>query len=556
MVRVAFTVRSTTAASGGSWLRGARPVGVDEDTALRQDRLALAPTGVTFNVAYLDAQLVEYGEVLLTWGGIPIPGALTASPAITSTLLVYSELGPPQTLGQGIVLSETNLVGVTTDVFSVLHTSESLPLGVRPGHWAYYSLFGQFQSIGDAGYYERLASIEVLPPIDYGSTELLWQRIPPFYREQDATEQYMHEFLSIFGFDMDRMRTMLDYLMTAKDPAIADVAALAALAQQMASMLDSTDLGTIRLRKLMNDIGYFQRSKGTPDSLEFWAKALTNGDVVIDSTDHTIILFSQRTNYITVPKTGAGVLTVRAADVPEATIATAVPFSPSAFGSSHPYAPSGTVYGASPGISYALIHCTDVVPIHLGDHVAVSIHSGIGANALVWARLVNDVGQTIGIDYATTQAGGVKAADVRATGVPTAISPDFYTLAYVEFLVQIGPTVLNGVTQPPLDLRNILIEVNNLGSYFDGSTVRGGWLVDQFATISDYRWESTPNASRSLYAEEYERTKGIVDAILFKAFPINEAAKYSITSYDGVRGIDDSDVLIWDLGYWDKGVWG
>jgi hypothetical protein len=545
MARVSFTVRSTTAASGGSFLRVQRPAGTDEDSALRQDRLVLAPQTFEAQAAYLDAELVEYGEVILTWGGLPILSALTSDPSITTTLLVYSELGPPQTLAQGVILAEISIVAITTDVFSVTHTTETRPLGVHPGHWAYYSLFGRFQSTSGDDYYERLASIEVLPPINYGSIDLLWQRIPPFYREQDLTvEDYMKQFLSVFGFDMDRIRTLLDYLMTAKDPAIADVAALAALAQQMASMLLSTDLGTIRLRKLMNDIGYFQRSKGTPDSLEFWAKSLTNGNVLIDQDDHTVTVMSQRVNYIINPKTGIGIRLVRAADVPEANITNAVPFSPNAFGTAHPYAPSGSVFGASPGIQYAMVHFTDIVPVHLGDHVALSIQSGIGTDALVWARVVDAAGVTMGIEYATSIANGFKAADVNIIGGSATV----YTNAYVECLVQIGGS-------PPLDMRNILVEVNNLGPYFDGSTVRGGWLVDQFASVGDYRWESAPNASRSLYAEEYERTKGIVDALLFNAFPINEAAKYTIKSYDGVPGITNSDGLIWDIGHWDQGVW-
>jgi hypothetical protein len=118
----------------------------------------------------------------------------------------------------------------------------------------------------------------------------------------------------------------------------------------------------------------------------------------------------------------------------------------------------------------------------------------------------------------------------------------------VEFMVKIDDP-------QALDLQNILIERNHLGGYFDGSTVRGGWLIDA-SSVSDYRWEGAPFASRSLYADEYKRTNGIVDAVLFDAFPINEAAKYTVATYKGIPGVDDADVLIWDRSRWDEGVWG
>jgi hypothetical protein len=206
--------------------------------------------------------------------------------------------------------------------------------------------------------------------------------------------------------------------MTAKDPLLADSAVLNALGDQMAAILEGNDLGTSRLRAFMNDIGYFGRAKGTPPSLRFWGKSLTEGDVKISSDTYTVKLLSQRVNYITDPKDGTGIISVRAASPTEADVGQALPFTDTSFSGGHPYSPSGTIFASAAGISYVMVRVASLVPIHLHDHVALSIHSGVGTDAVKWARLVTQDGLEVGAQPNPTRAAGAKAFDVEViTGV-------------------------------------------------------------------------------------------------------------------------------------------
>lgn len=109
------------------------------------------------------------------------------------------------------------------------------------------------------------------------------------------------------------------------------------------------------------------------------------------------------------------------------------------------------------------------------------------------------------------------------------VAPDAeFTNVYVEFLVDLSEV-------PKFVLELLMEERNQIGPYFDGDTRRGGWLLGT-PSIGDYRWESSANASVSLFAEDYQRTNSVLDALLWEALPITEVDKYEITSYNAVPG--------------------
>ena len=322
MARVSFTLRSE-ATQLGSYLRydeGVSGARTDYDSALRADGLQIAAP--TFTSSSFSASSDCYNEVSLSWE-IPIVDstALTATPQVTGTVLVYSATGEPQTIGSGDILVES------TNTFSFTHT------GLPEGRWAYYTLFVHYQSTGGDDYYEQAASLPVLVPKDYGSTFALWERIPLFYRLQDTAlgddtwdadcfggrieagtkVGPLLKFLSIFGFDMDRMRTMLDYQMVSNDPSLANTEHLDALSKQLGVGLLSSALGGQRLRALLHDIGVFRRSKGTSYGTEFFAQAAAGSDLDITQSTGQVKMYAQRVNHITVPKTGVGITTDRTA---------------------------------------------------------------------------------------------------------------------------------------------------------------------------------------------------------------------------------------------------
>lgn len=561
MARVSFTLRRTdTTPDLGSYLRyddaqsyetstpGGGSAGAsvapfsrtDYDSALRADGLQIAPE--VFEDTFFEAISVCYGEVDLDWA-VNISESPADTPVVTEVLVVYSATGEPQTIASGTVLVESS------SEYSYQHG------GLPEGKWAYYSLFVHYESTGGDSYYERVASLSVLVPKNYGSTMDLWNRIPAYYRLQDqllgeVTEVGCYgtlpadnvigplfKYLSIIGFDMDRIRTIIDHVMVSRDPSIAHSTVLTALGQQMGTILTTSDLGAQRMRALMNDIGFYRRSQGTEIGIEYFAKSVSNSDISIDQVNREITIYSQRVNYVTVPKTGAGIITHRAAGDVEHTEANALPFSDATYAAySGSYDYSGTDFtttgtGSGDDVNSVIFHIDSVVPVELGDTVGFSVHSNIGTDALKWVRVVDASENVMGFSDVAKSVDGVRAYEVNIDngGSAGAASLSVFTDGYIEACVDLSAV-------PVFDLSYMLAERNYLGSYFDGDTIRGGWLVDS-SSVSDYRWAGSANSSQSIFAEDYERSKSILRTLLFDVLPVTEADNYTIISYNAIPGI-------------------
>lgn len=536
MARVSFTLRRPDAAPDlGSYLRYDDSLGerTDRDSALRSDGLQTAP--LEFSESSFEAVSSTYGEVQLSWGvNIVSQEDLTESPLPSGIVLVYSDLGPPQTVASGYTLVDSS------NTYSYTHS------GLREGRFAYYTLFVQYKSTGGDEYYEKGASLAVLLTKNYGSTELMWKRIPRYYRFQDsnignydyvasdfglaATDMRkigpLYRFLSIFGFEMDHVRTILEYQMTANDPSIASYEHLDVLSTQYGMGMLSSDLGSKRLRGRVEGDGLYRRSKGTPEAINFIAKSIANSDVLIDQDSGEITVYSQRVNYITVPKNGAGITTHRAAHVDE--VLSPLPFSTNTSAYSGAYSLSGTnVFtptgsGASVGYTCLALHLSSPVPVTEGDRVYFTVDNG-QPGSVKWVRLVDGSGNTLGFQDAPTTVGASKAFEVS---VESGASAGIWTTTYVEYLVDLSSTFTNS---------RLLAERNFLGSYFDGDVVRGGWLIDA-SSVSDYRWSGSANGSCSLFTEDYERTKHVLESLIFDALPVTEVPKYTITSFNAIPG--------------------
>lgn len=572
MARVSFTLRRPSLAEGapnddrGSYLQftegypyyvsgaggspgaspGASPgiVREDYDNALRADGLQFAPpTDLEEN--QFEAVSVCYGEVSLRWNVSLVPYAeIPNQPdpnAVypTGTVLVYSPLGEPQTIASGEILVESE----NTFVFE--HE------GLEEGKWAYYSLFVHYRSTGGDSYFERAASLSVIVPRNYQSNLMLWNRIPEYYRSQDemlgdtswspclgnvvegARIGPLFKFLSVIGFDIDRIRTLLDYQMASRDPAIANTETLDALSTELAAIVQSTDLGAQRLRAFMHDIGFYRRAKGTLAGVEFFVQSISGSDIQINTETGEVIIFSQRTNYIEAPKNGAGITTWRAAADDEDE--NPLPFSDSTWSMyDADFAPTSSVFvnpgtGTDDGVNSVLIRLSSPVPVRNNgdDRVMFSVQSGVGTEAIKWVRVVDkdnpDV--TLGFSNASILVNGNRSFEVTATGASTGAG---WTNTMVEYLVDLSEVASFSNTL-------LLAERNNHGEYFDGDTVRGGWLIDTLS-VSDYRWSGSANNSPSIFAEDYERTKAIVAELLETALPINVVDFYHITVTNGIPG--------------------
>jgi hypothetical protein len=610
------------AASAGTWIAD-DPLGTrDNDTSLRSDGYQLPP--INFTESFLEAYAVTYDTVQINWTA-PLTD-IDVSPVPTQTVLVYSPYGPVATISSGTILSESSTE------FSITQTNLQ---GGESG-WAYYTLFVRYQSTGGDDYYEPVANVEVLVPYNYGSTSLLWERIPEHYRiederlgiDVDPTSAYaindlgalpagnkvgpLFKFLSVFGFEMDRTRTLIDYLMVSRDPSLANTENLNALAEMMGVGLSSDLINASRVRAVLDDIGYLRRSKGNMAGITAYGRALSGCEIEIDASSKEITVYSQRINYMTDPRDATGMVTSRPAHASESldlltfqggydpttynpadpdtfpptlaetyepgmywTSASAgtfkgIPidagdyiaayetstgdvevgvcgyfFDADNYTSYNTYSSSGPLYtangsGVSDGVTHVMLHIDCPIPVKTGDSVYFSVHSGIGASALKWARLVDSSGNVIGQSVGLTRAGDHPAAEIPATQNVT----QDWTIAFVELLID-----LEAVTN--YSLSSILTERNRLGAYFDGDSNRGGWLIDPTGTtVSDFRWSSegenngNPYESISVYTEDYQRTRALLNRVFRQALPITQEQYYTIVATDAIPGQSAIDTYL------------
>lgn len=333
----AYNLAASTgnAASPGVWLEdtGTR----DYDSALRADGIVLSPEEVP--EGYLEVSAVGYGVVNAKFGvpitlleGEPVVGS---SPSPYEAILVYSPTRPPISVGDGQVVSPPRSYTDSDIDISDLPDGGSLP----EGRWAYFTLFVRYLSTLQDDYYIAYASTEVLVPRNYGSTLRLWERIPESFRTQDeligtVPDDYgfvttpagqvsvatigaapvglsfgpLFRFLSIFGFEVDRVRTTLDYLMISKDPREANSSSINALCEMLGTGVSSNDINIGRLRNFLEVYGRLLRKKGTLSGVTDLVRVLALSESELDDLNKLITIFSQRVNYCWDPSNGEDAL--------------------------------------------------------------------------------------------------------------------------------------------------------------------------------------------------------------------------------------------------------
>ena len=535
------------------------------------------------STGFLDVITPCYGEVVISWdvstlvevdeSSVVQWGSSTSAPVTpTEVVVVYSGEGIPQTVLSGAVLFRGPDVGTLTQ--NLMPTKR----------WAYYSMFLRYTDLSTGGsYYERVASTGVIPTVDYGSTQQLWKRVPLHYRildERLATPLPpgsicgyagqpvgpLYKFLSVIGFEMDRIRTLTDSFVVAKDPFIGSPRSLDLTARNLGVPIQSVDLGDQRLRRLLNSIGFLRRSKGTLEALKLYLTSFIGTDLSIFANGE-IRIHSQRVNYAPDPKVlGASPsFQWRPALLSEALFPR--PFDAMSETDINTYKDdfeySNGAWRFKPNYDSALVgqlwRFDVAVPVRNSDRLVFSTR-GEGADDVVWSRLINAVdGSIMGQGRIVTlldDTDRILLSDddddfedfipdpVFPLGVPgltnyseatvfvdtsRTANKDGWITVHVEVLVDLRETGFAG--------DRMLIERNFFGSYFDGDTVFGGWFNGD-PSVSDFRWEGTPNNSRSLYTEDYERTRQFIELVYEDLIPISVLPSYSLTQFDYVAGTE------------------
>lgn len=260
------------------------------DSALRSDGY-FEPVPQQYLNSTFSANIYKRGEIELKWRlDVELTDTVTTSAFEPVELLIRgSGDGEPITPADGfevvrIIAGDGPYYEEYIDIAGL-----SRPY-IAEGSWAYYSLFIKFKNNTNDSYYENLADISVQTPINFGSTEELWNHVPEYYRQLDdnymlSTEDYafttgpLYRFVELFGWELDRMRTTIYDTMRVNDPEVVHSSAIDALAKQAGIEFNRDALGTAKLRSILNNIGYLRRTKGTTNSIKAYISAMSGCSV-------------------------------------------------------------------------------------------------------------------------------------------------------------------------------------------------------------------------------------------------------------------------------------
>lgn len=557
MATTSFTLRKT-AVGAGSYLQNN-----GDDSALRADQYVslTAPVGQenTFSVGQVNtfsANIIKVDEVLLSWELSFSLSASAASPEPIAIEIVSSPTGEPVTVKDG---------DLVTRIKDNNSTNYKDNVRVSPGRWVYYSMFVQYSDFGTPTpitWYEKVASLYIQIPKQLNSVENLWNRVPEYYRNLDAQQDGnpLYNFLELFGWEMDRTRTLIDTIALSNDPELAVTPALQELAYETGLEFDPSILGTTKARAVLQNIGYLRRRKGTNESITTYLSGITGAqvDYLQNGVSHEFRIYTQRINFISDPTFTQAFSSTETANSP--------------YKWSRQKASTYGVYTWAPSSANA------ASVVALGTSLSISVPSGGSDNTFVYVYTRKKMPRYDSYYYYSlfepTYGGGASFHDFKfATGsiVSSVLVPEFDTASsgasfsfsqtkeaallpsstyYPEYTrVQTEPVNAGGTTTnslfpylvfviPPggsVRLTEWLVEPHSLGEYFDGNSREGGLIpgTSGYGTgSSDYRWASTTNASYSYYTLDYKR--------------VNSIAENIVKNYLAPVTIKDNIVLVWD----------
>lgn len=470
------------------------------NTYLKGDDVQIAPLlntqitagGALTNAAFFEAYAYDYSSVILKWG-LTLYDA-TASPAPYSVHIVYSSKGCPDTIAEGSRLIDTRTIEEFT------HTNIE-------SDWAYYTMFIRYLSTSGDDYYEQVAKLEVIVPNDYGSTEDLYSKIPMYYQNQDETSNGdLKKYLSIFGWEVDKVRTTLDFSMAMKDPLVGNEETLNFLAQDMGISMTTNDLGSQRLRELLRVVSTTRRNNGSPRAVEKYLEAICGTNVDVSSTNKTIKIYSQRVNLLKDPKFVNGVA---------AGIDASYPFSTYSGIEYDNAAPNTTVFASSLDGGTATSVLSSAVPT-TQNWVSFTPEGNTGTSIL----------ETGGITYAVSNA--VYSSASSGTFTYTTSTPHNFTSGDLVDIVGVVPTGYNKSKQSVIVLSTTSFKTVSQGST-PGTFSSNGTAYKSYSYVKVVGGETfyfsinTPS-----YLSGVKNVQGAIKSVSF--FPTGGAGAASATA--------------------------
>lgn len=537
-IRRVDLIASPDANPFGSYVRGTdtdAPTGqtrLDSDSSLRADGF-IAPVGVLDVDATFTATATTHSSVNLSWSSFLIEDPATKAGGDTSirdVVVVYSKTGAPETVADGVIIKQQIYTDTT---YAVTHT------GVPSGEWAYYSLFLHWNQngTGPAGvnWYERVATLQELVPFDHNTTDALWERIPSHHRIADTngadtdpeglSRGYLYRYLDIFGFEFDRIRTLLNSVVQQYDPEKTESESIDQLATMFGLEVSIQDLGTSRIRQILKDIAYYRQRKGTLEAIKQYLIAVTGSEVdVIESTGsprYTFNIHAEKANLV------ADSLFVIESGTKKWNLTTQT--------ASVAYTKSGkyiTVTNSGSASAQFALMSTVAVPVKDNTDYWSSIEITTASAGSIWGAQWASASASWSDWSTSNQSNQIIPANLSPSGRKVILAPTQSTTAMRYPVLIFGLEAGKSTT-----ISRWMVEPNSYGPFFNGDSDFGGFVYQN--NFADHQWSGSQYASYSTYSTNRKKTQDTIVELLPKLLPVTMLIDTSIDktiNYDWIPG--------------------
>jgi hypothetical protein len=551
MALTSFTLRKT---SGGSNLQ--KPSSLDN--SIRADGVSAESkiAGITTGVNTFSANIIGTGVVRLEWTledsltEVVIAGLGDELPVELRIISSFS--GEPVTVRDGIFVQSITSNN-PTDTF------DDVPL-VQEGRWVYYSLFAKYSN-GTDFWFIRVASLYIQIPINYQSVESFWRQIPEYYKSLDYTQPDLTNgytplfaFLELFGNEVDRTRTLIESIALSNDPELAVTPALQQLASQVGLEITTDDLGTSKVRALLNSIGTLRQQKGTIGSISSYISALSGCRVEyvyapLEEKAHVFNVHAQRINFIYDPEFDDSTITTsnitviqtngNTLDVVRQTTDTwgVLTYGSNTIGASNPVITNGEtdITITMPAGSYdnrtVFVYPRFSFP-YLGTETYGTSYDFVGSVGASFNsfHLSLDSVRNLWESMSTSWPVSLFADDAWHTGTKYAYgsSNSRPSIEYIASVTSASSTadvvpvlIFTMAPNSSITVGRWLFEPSTSGEYFSGSTREGGYIPIQTGSSGegtfDYYWDTGGvgiNKAYSLYLLDHERTLKTTERVI------------------------------------------
>ena len=541
MARTSFRIRREDLVSApdsnpfGSYVRGVSTdtpsgyVRTDNDSAIRADGIVFLTENLTVNATFT-ATANSYSAVHLEWTNFTLTPAeenLGEDSVVTDIVIVYSPTGPPETVRDGSIIKTQYSYDT---VYSVEHTD------APSGFWAYYSMFLHWNQggvgINAVNWYERVAYLQELVPYEYGSTDRIWERVPTHHRVNDTygrtldpygnNRGQLQRFLDIFGFEIDRTRTLFDSVMKHYDPNVTESQSLTLLSNMFGLEVTPDDIGISRIRQLIQDIGYYRQRKGTLESIKKYLTAITGCQVDVieqySSPRYTFRVYAEKVNL-----------------VPDSEFIVTSGTKKWEFSSS---SASCTYSSAGDGL-YVTNADSASAQFALVSKIAVPVDNDVD----YWNSIkVNGDGDVWGSYWSASAAWTEWNTEEQTDNlIPVEISP-------TERRVILMPDSASAMAYPVLiyglgagesvSINQWMVEPKSFGTFFNGDSDFGGFIYQ--SNFSDIAWDGARWASYSTYSTNKGKTQLAIEKLVPQLLPVTMLLDTNIDYeivYDWIPGL-------------------